>query len=418
MKYKTVNLPQLLWYQNDEVKLRFPSSWEINVCYMKGHRRPPLTRQQLKDTILNPIGTKQIRKLAKGKKEVVILFDDMTRPTRVAEIVPFVLEELKAAGIKDDQVRFIAAVGAHGALTRLDFAKKLGEDVLSRFPVYNHNPYENCTFAGNTRLGTPVSVNSEVMNCDLKIGIGSIVPHPMTGFGGGGKIILPGVASIDTMTAHHRDLVMKLLTEGKDPGIGLGTFEDNLMRQDIAESAELAGLDIKIDSIVNTRGQIIGLVAGKHTAAHAEGVKLARAVYATKPIEKPDIVIINAYCKASESVLAIPILAGFLTAERKATVVLIANAPEGQVTHYLVRSFGKKVGGRLWNPPTAPPQNFEMFIACTPHIELAGADWLASLESIVWASNWDEVLEKLRKTYGETAKVAIVPDATLQYLTD
>ena len=98
--------------------------------------------------------------------------------------------------------------------------------------------------------------------------------------------------------------------------------------------------------------------------------------------------------------------------------MLIANAPEGQVTHYLVRSFGKKVGGRLWNPPTAPPQNFEMFIACTPHIELAGADWLASLESIVWASNWDEVLEKLRKTYGETAKVAIVPDATLQYLTD
>src|SRR4030042_1342881 len=242
MKYKTVNLPQLLWYENDEVKLRFPSSWEINVCYMKGHRRPPLTRQQLKDTLLNPIGTKPIRKRAKGKKEVVILFDDMTRPTRVAEIVPFVLEELKAAGIKDDQVRFIAAVGAHGALTRLDFARKLGEDVLSRFPVYNHNPYENCTFAGNTKLGTPIYVNSEVMNCDFKIGIGSILPHPMTGFGGGGKIILPGVASIDTMTAHHRDLVMKLLTEGKDPGIGLATFEDNLMRLDIAEAAELAGL--------------------------------------------------------------------------------------------------------------------------------------------------------------------------------
>jgi len=416
MKNKTVNLPQLLWYENDEFKLKFPPSWEINVCYMKGHRRPPLTKHQIEDIILNPIGTKPMRKLAKGKKEVVILFDDMTRPTRVAEIVPFVLEELKAAGIKDDQVRFIAAVGAHGALDRIDFVKKLGDAVVCRFPVYNHNPYENCTFVGNTSSGTPVCVNSEVIKCDLKIGIGSIVPHPMTGFGGGGKIILPGVASIDTMSAHHSNLIMKLLTEGKDPGIGLGTFEDNLMRRDIAEAAELAGLDIKIDSIVNTRGQIIGLVAGKPIAAHTEGVKLAREIYVTQPVKNPDIVILNAYCKANESVLAVPILAGLLSLEHQATVVLIANAPEGQVTHYLVRSFGKNVGGRLWNPPTAPPANFKMFIVCTPYIDLAGADWLASPESIVWAKTWDEVLEKLKKTYGETAKVAIVPDGTLQYI--
>ena len=416
MKAKTVRLPQLLWYENDEIKLRFPSSWEIEVCYMKGHRKPPLSKQQLKDAILNPIGTKPIKKLAKGKKEVVILFDDMTRPTRVAEIVPFVLEELETAGIGDNQIRFVAAIGAHGALTRLDFAKKLGEDIVCRFPIYNHNPYENCTFLGNTSLGTPLYVNKEVMNCDLKIGIGSIVPHPMTGFGGGGKIILPGVASIDTMTAHHRDLMIKLLTEGKDPGIGLGTFEKNLLRLDIAETAEMAGLDFKIDTLVNTRGQIIGIVAGKPTPAHAEGVRLAREIYATQPAKDPDIVILNAYCKASESVLAVPILAGFLTEGHRVAVVLITNAPEGQVTHYLVRSFGKKVGGRLWSPPSAPPENFKMFIVCTPYIDLAGADWLASPESIVWTKTWDDVLEKLKETYGKTAKVAVVPDATLQYI--
>lgn len=416
MKYKTVRLPQLLWYENNEARLQFPPSWKINVCYMNGHRKPPLNRQQLKDALSNPIGTRQIRELARGKKEVVILFDDMTRPTRVAQIVPFVLEELEAAGVRDNQIRFIAAVGAHGALDRIDFVKKLGEDVVCRFPVYNHNPYENCAFVGNTSLGTPLYVNNEVMNCDLKIGIGSIVPHPMTGFGGGGKIILPGVASIDSMAAHHRDLMIKLLTEGRDPGIGLGTFEDNLMRRDIAEAAEMAGLDFKIDSIVNTRGQIIGLVAGKPSTEHAEGVRLARETYATQPVKDPDIVILNAYCKASESVLAVPILAGLLSLDHQATVVLIANAPEGQVIHYLVRSFGKRVGGRLWNPPTAPPPNFKMFIVCTPYIDLAGADWLASPESIVWAKTWDEVLEKLKETHGETAKVAVIPDATLQYI--
>ncbi|MEE8471127.1 MAG: lactate racemase domain-containing protein, partial [Dehalococcoidia bacterium] len=191
MKSRTVRLPQLAWYDDDHVELRFPSTWEIDVCYMKGHRRPPVTESKIRAAFSNPIGTAPIRELARGKKEVVILFDDMSRPTRAAEIVPHVLDELKAAGISDDHIRFIAALGAHGALTRLDFAKKLGEAALSRFPVYNHNPYENCTFIGNTSNGTPVSVNSEVMSCDLKIGIGCILPHPLTGFGGGSKIVLP-----------------------------------------------------------------------------------------------------------------------------------------------------------------------------------------------------------------------------------
>ena len=414
MSYQRVRLPQLAWYENNQVELRFPPSWEIAVCYMKGHRRPALTGKKIRAAFSNPIGTEPIRKLARGKKEVAILFDDMSRPTRVAELVPYVLEELKEAGVRDGAIRFIAATGAHGALTRLDFRKKLGEDVLSRFPVYNHNPYENCTFLGNTSNGTPISINSEFMSCDFKIGIGGILPHPLTGFGGGGKIVMPGVALIDSMYAHHSSLIMKVLTEGRDPGIGLASFENNVMRLDIVEAARMAGLDVTIDTVINGRGQTAGLFVGEHEAAHAEGVKLAREVYATEPVENSDIVVLNAYSKASESVLAIPLL-GRLLGDRQGDLVLIPNAPEGQVPHYLVRSFGKKVGGRLWSPPTAPPPNLNSFIVFTPHIDIAGADWLATPESIIWARTWPEVMERLAKFHGEKTKVAIVPDATMQY---
>jgi nickel-dependent lactate racemase len=381
---------------------------------MKGHRRPQLTARKTRAAFSNPVGTQPIRKLARGRKEVAVLFDDMSRPTRVAEFVPFVLEELKAAGIGDDHIRFIAAVGAHGALTRLDFVKKLGEEVLSRFPVYNHNPYENCAFVGNTSLGTPVSINQEVMNCDLKIGIGCILPHPLTGFGGGSKIVMPGVASIDTMQYHHSSLIMELLTGGKDPGIGLATFENNLLRQDIAEAARMAGLDIKIDVILNGRGQTADVFVGDPDAAHAEGIKLAREVYATEPVDGANIIVLNAYSKASESVLAIPLL-GSLLQGRRADLVLVANAPEGQVPHYLVRSFGKTVGGRLWTPPTTPSETLNSLIMFTQYVDIAGADWLATPESIVWARTWPEVLERLVQTHGEKARVAVVPDATMQY---
>ena len=416
MNDKKIRLPQLAWYDNTALEIEFPPSWEVSVCYMKGHRRRALGEKGFREAFANPIGTKPIRQLARGKKEVAILFDDMSRPTRVAEIVPYVLEELKAAGVKDESIRFIAAVGAHGALTRIDFSKKLGEEVLSRFPVYNHNPYENCKYLGETSNGTPVAVNAEVMGCDLKIGIGCLIPHPLTGFGGGSKIILPGVAAIDTMAAHHRDLVSKLLAQGEDPGIGVATYENNVMRHDIDEAARMARLDVKIDTVLNGRGQTTAVFVGDPIAAYAEGVKLARKVYATEPAETPDIVVLNTYCKANEAVLAIPLL-GSLLRGGQGDLVLIANAPEGQVPHYLVRSFGKNLGGRLWNRPTGPLHNINTFIVLTPYIDIAGADWLAPPEYIVWTKTWPEVLERLSKDHGKRAKVkvAVVPDGTMQY---
>lgn len=410
----TVRLPQLAWYENNEFELEFPSSWEVTVCYMNGHNRPPLSEEGFREAFANPIATKPIRELGQGKSEVGILFDDMARGTRIAEIVPYVLQELEAAGIKDSSIRFISALGAHGALTRIDFVKKLGEAVLSRFPVYNHNPYENCTFLGNTSRGTPLAINSEFMGCDLKIGIGSIVPHPLTGFSGGGKIILPGVAHVDSITHNHGTLTANAMVRGEDIGTWIGKFEANELRLDAEEATRMAGLDIKIDAVINGRGETTALFVGDPISAHAEGIKLAREVYATQPVEGQDIAVMNTYTKASEAFLALPLSSRLLKGGR-GDLVLIANAPEGQVTHYVAGGFGKKTGGRLWLPRTSLPPNVTRLIVFTPYIDIAGGGWLASPESIVWAKTWPEVLELLSETHGDSARVAVVPDATMQY---
>ena len=120
----TVTLPQLPWHGTKELKLPLPDSWQVEFYHMTGWNRPAMKPAEIKAAITNPIGTAPIRELAKGKNEVVIIFDDMTRVTRVAEIVPFVLEELAEAGIPDNKIRFICALGCHGALNRLDFLKK------------------------------------------------------------------------------------------------------------------------------------------------------------------------------------------------------------------------------------------------------------------------------------------------------
>jgi nickel-dependent lactate racemase len=282
---------------------------------------------------------------------------------------------------------------------------------MDRFPVYNHNPYENCTLLGKTSRGTPVSINAEVMSCDLKIGIGCIVPHPLTGFGGGGKIIVPGVASIDTIEANHGPL----LARSERSQTGTGKFEENLLRLDILEAAKMAGLDIKIDTIVNAKRETSALFIGEVEATHKEGVRLAKEVYATPKIEGMDVVIANAYSKGNEAMLAVPIAAELLK-ESGGDVVLIVNTPEGQITHYIMRSFGKRISGRLWRPRTRLPRKVKRLFVLAPYKDKAGADWIAPLDSIVWAKTWDEVLAELRIAYAAGAKAAVIPDATIQYL--
>jgi nickel-dependent lactate racemase len=283
---QTVSLRQMPWYGDTEFDIAFPDSWDVSVCRMRGAEARPLEDTEIRQAFASPIGTETIRELARDKREVVIIFDDMSRPTPVADLVPYVLEELAAAGIPDDNIRFIGAPGSHGTMNAIDFRKKLGDEVVGRFLVFNHNPYENCTYLGKTSRGTPVEINREVMSCDLKLGIGCIVPHPLNGFGGGGKIILPGVASLETIHVNHS-------TFAPSPLCGIGECHNNPFKQDVDETARMAGLDVKIDAILNLKREIAALFVGDPTREHDEGVKVARQHFATEMRGDNDIVVAN-----------------------------------------------------------------------------------------------------------------------------
>ncbi len=406
---KKVTIPTLAWYGDEVMELEFPESWEVHFCKMKGHDAPPLNDNGIRKAFANPIGTKTIKELAKGKKEVAILFDDMSRATPTAVMIPYVLEELAAAGIPDDNIRFIGAIGAHGSMNGIDFRKKLGDEVMGRFLVYNHNPYENCTPLGVTSRGTPIAVNSEFMACDLKIGLGSIVPHPY-GFGGGCKIILPGITSIETISSNHNRLAL-------DDTVAIGKLDGNEIMQDIMEAARMSGLDVKIDAILNMKREVTALFVGDPVEEHREGVKLAKEHYATDMVREADIVVANCFCKANEMCLASPVAAPLLT-KKGGDMVLITVTPEGQIHHYFDRSFGKNLGGQGWGPlarRTSLPENTKRLTIMVPYSDKVGADWVAPYELVRWVKTWTEVIQELKKRYGNKAKVAVIPDATVQY---
>ncbi|MBW2286170.1 MAG: DUF2088 domain-containing protein [Deltaproteobacteria bacterium] len=380
----------------------------VEFCPMKGGSDAPMSVQEMERAVHSPIASPGIRDLARGKKRAVIVFDDMTRPTRTYELAPIVLRELAEAGLSKDDITFVCALGTHGALTMADFRKKLGSDIIERYRVFNHNIYENCVEVGKTGRGTPVAFNREVMEADVKIGIGCVTAHVQAGFSGGGKLFLPGVAHIDTVSHYH----LEVERMGKET-TGMGRHKDNILREEINEAAKMAEVDFLINVVVNGSGATTGLYAGELFAAHDQAVEAAKNLYATDPRPRDKaIAVANAFTKPNEMAIALLLGASSLK-DMTGTVVVIANSPEGQVPHYLLGRFGTGYGGRQYPVGRIPPG--VRFILMTAYPDRTLADWFSNPDDALIVRDWDEVMNIIGPDYPKGTRVAVLPNATMQY---
>jgi len=391
-----VKVPQLAWHGPRDLDLLLPEEWQVEVCNIVGYNRPAMNGEQIKASVTHLIGMPPLREYARDKKEVVIIFDDNTRVTRAAKIVPFILEELSVAGIPDSRIRFMSALGNHAAMDRATLAKKLGEATLARFPVYNHNPHDNCTYVGTTSRGTKLYVNAEVMQCDLKISISAVTPHTAVAFSGGGKLILPGVSSVESIFANHK--------------LARGDYETNSMRLDMEEIAQMAGLDLAIECIVNLRGDTVAIFAGAEIAAHEAAVKEARSHYLCRKAENKDIVIANTYAKVMESANGAKTVASL--SQKGGSLVIISNAPEGQVVHYLGGVWGRKTAGKKKIRFSLPP-NAHRAIVYTEYPDIVGLGFIEPPEKVLQLSDWNDVIRTLQQFHGDHAAVAVYPNADI-----
>lgn len=289
--------------------------------------------------------------------------------------------------------------------------KKLGDEIVENYAVYNHDPFQNTVRVGRTPTGVELWFNREFMSCDLKIGIGCITPHVHVGFGGGAKIILPGVAGIETINQFHNQLYRD------QARTGLGNFANNIMRAECDAAGEAVGLNFKVDCLVNRRGEITNLYAGPFRATHAAGAEEGKGHYGIPHSTGYDLAICNAYAKANESAIAI-IFALTLLKPQEGVAVLISDAPEGQVPHYVVRVWGSDYGGRHHSPR---PRGFvqrliKKLIVMAPYPDRTSLDLICHVDDALIVKTWPEVLALIEKEFPGGAKVAVVQDGTMMHM--
>jgi nickel-dependent lactate racemase len=404
-------VPSRLWYENQEQELTFPDRWEIHNLNSPGFDRPGLSSQQIKEKIDRPVAGPTLETLAAGKGQAVIVFDDMTRPTPVREVAPHILAALHRAGMEKDQIRFIWGLGGHGAYDMINARKKLGAEIVENYAVYNHDPFQNTVRVGRTPTGVELWFNHEFMSCDLKIGIGCITPHVHVGYGGGAKLILPGVAGLETINQFHNQLCRD------ESRTGLANFENNIMRAECDAAGDAVGLNFKVDCLVNRRGEITNLYAGPFRATHQAGAEEGKEHYGVPYATGFDLVVANAYGKANESAIALRI-ALMAAKPREGVVVLISDAPEGQVPHYVFRTWGSNYGGRQYTPrPKGSAQLLmKKLIVMAPFPDRTGLDLICHVDDALFVKTWPECLALLEKEFPGKAKVAVAQDGTMQYM--
>jgi lactate racemase len=392
-----------LWGRDETIHLDLPERWNVSVLRMDGDGKSVLNDEAFRKA-LAPLET-----VLKGKKEICILFDDTSRPTRTYRIVPHLIELFEKCGIRDEQVRFLCALGTHAPLDSAAFRRKLGEEVLERFPVYNHNPWENCEHLGQTRLGTPIMVNKEFLSCDARIGIGSFVPHGFCGLGGGYKIIMPGIAHIDAITYHHGTLLPQHLAVCSP-----GRYRDNPLLEEVREFGRKARLDAKIDLLVNSEAEAVDISAGAPEESYSRFAPRALAHYGTDVPRKADIVFINTFAKGNEATIGLS-QASALLKDEGGYAVLLADVSRGQVIHYLLGRFGKETWGRLGRGERVKDNNVRKIFVFSRHKDVAATFWFGKNEDGLWYRDLGEIIRILDEEYkGRIPDVHVIPDGTIQ----
>lgn len=275
-------------YGSTVLKAHLPEACLTGIYSPRPVPASPDPATAIEGAIAHPLDTPSLSDLVRPDETVVILIDDHTRLTPTALILPPILEALRRGGVKDDDITIMITHGTHRLCSEEEVRWKTGRQVYGHLRIEQHRcqDEDQQVYLGLTSRGTPVWINRLVVEADRRIGLGHIAPSPYAGYSGGLKLLVPGVAALDTINANHSLVPLGFRRPG-DVQV--------LCRLDLEEAASMVGLDMVVDVVLNQDGQIACAFAGTPRRVFQEGLLLARQVYEVACPGELDIAITAGY---------------------------------------------------------------------------------------------------------------------------
>ena len=243
-----------------------------------------------------PIASQPLQKVVRKGDKVAVIVSDVTRLVRTAEFLPVIISEINAAGVPDEDITIIVATGTHRAHTHDEDIAVCGKDIVKRIKIHQHDSRNNeeLTDLGVTSFGTPILIDSYVAEADKVIITGAVSLHPMAGFGGGRKAVMPGVSGHATIMHNHAIALAPKVGDGCNPLCETGLLEGNPLHEDMVEVTKKLDPAFLVNMVFTPEGKLHEVVAGHWYKAWEKGCKDLVAMAGVPIKELADVVFASA----------------------------------------------------------------------------------------------------------------------------
>jgi nickel-dependent lactate racemase len=309
---------------NGKTYFHLPESWEvIKHAVLKPEKTNKSISELLRDSIANPIGTPPLSQLVKDKKKIVIIVDDGARPTPKKAILTPLVEHLRESGVQHSQITVLIGTGTHRPVPEAEIGQLYGEALCKEVRFVIHDCHaEDLVSVGTLKHGGDLKIHALAAGADLRIAVGSILPHPFAGFGGGAKAVLPGIASYECVRDHHVELMI-------DKGTFVGNRESNLFLNEILEAGRLAKLDFIVNAVYDSDDDVKAIVAGHFEEAHRAGVEVCKKELGVRFDQPADVTLISAFPYSEGPQVLKPLCVSNVVTKKGGAVILYASYIKG-----------------------------------------------------------------------------------------
>lgn len=271
-------------YFDRDLPFTIPDGFDVTELHPRECPTVPSETAEVERALAHPMGTKKLSEIVKPGEKIVIVTSDVTRPMPSSIVVPCVVKELEKAGIRDQDMTVVFALGSHRKQTAEERERLVGKDIYQRIRCIDSDP-ENCIRLGTCKNGTPVDIFRPVYEADRRILLGNVEYHYFAGYSGGMKAIMPGVSSWAAIQANHSNMIL--------PGAHAGKLDGNPVREDIEEVYDFLPVDFILNVALDENHKIAFAAAGDRIQAHRRACEFLDSVYKIKIDSPADIVIVS-----------------------------------------------------------------------------------------------------------------------------